>query len=306
MFYKYYVYGLHVNSEILLDEAYGDDSGAEADVEVRIGQLPKEILEKTEDKSEDEFAVLCTSHSLFFRIPHVAGYIVEKNRITVVPIAEATSQPVKTFLLGSGFGYCMVLRKMVVMHGGAVEFHGKGIIVTGESGAGKSTVTNALRMKDFQFVADDVCALQAEGERMHINMAYPQQKLCRDAALRMGYELSELIYINEERDKFAVRLKDGYLPQGAPFHYLFELQLAEDNQLSFDKIEGHEKLFTIIRNIYRGESAFETWGMPPEYMKGCLRVASTVEVYRIKRPQDMNTLDTIVAFIMDKVQDAAE
>lgn len=303
MSYRYFIYGLHVESEIEINEAMADSQNKVADVTVKIGSMPDEVREKMDKQNDSMIALICKRDGLCFRVPAVGDYLVEEKCITIEPFIEPTSQPIKTFLLGSAFGYCMVLRKKVVMHGGAVEHNGKGIIVTGESGAGKSTVTNALRERGYLFIADDVCALAEDGEKMHISMAYPQQKLCRDAAMKMGYDLSELIYINEHRDKFAVRLKDGILPEGADFSLLFELRLSEDGKLSCQKVEGHEKLFTIIRNIYRGESAFDMWGMPPEYMKRCLKIVSTIEVYQISRPADINTLDEILQIIAEKIDE---
>lgn len=302
MSYRYYIYGLHVESDIEMSEAMLDEQDKVTDVKVKLADMPDELKEKLEETNTSQVSLMHKRDALCFRVPDVGDYLVEESNITVAPFGDPASQPVKTFLLGSAFGYCMVLRKKVVMHGGAVEHNGKGIIVTGESGAGKSTVTNALREQGYQFIADDVCALEEKGDKMHISMAYPQQKLCRDAALKMGYELSDLIYINEHRDKFAVRLKDGYLPNGADFSVLFELRLAEDNELTYQKIEGHEKLFTILRNIYRGESAFGMWGVPPEYMKRCLKIASTIDVYQINRPANLNTLDEIMSIITEKIE----
>ena len=306
MSYRYFIYGLHVESEIEIDEAMMDNQDQVTDVMVKLGGMPNEVREKLGEQKSSMVALIHKRDGLCFRVPEVGDYMVEEGCITISPFIDATSQPIKTFLLGSAFGFCMVLRKKVVMHGGAVEHNGKGIIVTGESGAGKSTVTNALRERGYLFIADDVCALEEDGEKMHISMAYPQQKLCRDAALKMGYDLSELIYINEHRDKFAVRLKDGILPEGADFSFLFELRLAEDGKLSYQKVEGHEKLFTIIRNIYRGENAFDMWGMPPEYMKRCLKIASTIEVYQINRPADINTLEEIMQFITEKIDNSTK
>lgn len=299
MSYRYYLYGLHVESDIKLEEALEEQPGANVDVRVEVGSMPEEIKEKTKDVDASQKSFMHKRDAMCFRVPNVGDYLVEESKITVEPFIDVESQPVKTFLLGSAFGFCMVLRKMVVMHGGAIEHNGKGIIVTGESGAGKSTVSSGLKERGYQFIADDVCALSETGDKVHINLAYPQQKLCRDAAIQQGYDLSELIYINEHRDKFAVRLKNGYLPEGADFNYLFELRLSEDDKLHFQKIEGHEKLFTILRNVYRGESAFEMWGMPPEYMKKCLKIASTIEVYQISRPENLNTLEEILQKISE-------
>ena len=191
-----------------------------------------------------------------------------------------------------------------MLHGGAVSKYGKGVIVTGDCGAGKSTVSDSLISNGYSFVADDACAIKKSDEepnKMHISMAYPQQKLCRDAALKKGYDLSELIYINEEKDKFALRLKDGYLVDGTSFDYLFEIVFSENDELYFKEITGHEKLMLIMRNIFRGESSFQFWGVPPEYMKKCLDTASNVQVFQIARPKNKNTLSDIINFIDERV-----
>lgn len=299
--FRYYVYGLHVESEIEVPELYVDTTDASAEIKISLGGFPEDAAPYHEGKTDDDYVCITGQATMLFRIPGVGDYSVYPDHIDVRPIADITSQPVKTYLLGSAFGYCMLLRNRLVLHGGGVSSNGKGIVVTGESGAGKSTVTTALRKKGYSFIADDVCSL-SEGEAgMHINMAYPQQKLCRDAAIDLGYDLSELIYINEERDKFAVRLKDNYLPEGKSFDLLFEIVLSDTDELTFRKVTGHEALMLVMRNIYRGEGAFEHWGMPTNYMKQCLSVAGKVAIYQIARPKGRNTLDEIVNFIEEKV-----
>ncbi len=302
MSYKYYLYGLNVESEIEIEEAYRREFVGEPDVKVAIGEMPQQVQEMYKDKKiSDDYSAI-SRDGMVFRIPNIADYSILKDRITVKPFEGARASDIKCFLLGSSFGFCMILRRILAIHGGAVSKYGKGIIVTGESGAGKSTVSDALIGNGYIFIADDVCAISSSGNKSHINMAYPQQKLCRDAALAKGYDLSELIYINEERDKFAKRLTDGFLPEGADFDYLFELVLSDNDELTFREIQGHEKLMLILRNVFRGEGGFATWGVPPEYMQICLRVASTVKIYQISRPKNLDTLPEIIGFIEEKVK----
>ena len=305
MIYKYFLYGLNVESEIEIEEAYEKDFDGKADVKIVLGKLPEKVLTMYKDKTEDDVFVASSRTGLIFRIPHVADYWSTKDKITVHPFENSNPMEVKSFILGSGFGYAMILRKQVVLHGGGVSKYGKGIVVTGESGAGKSTVTDSLLSNGYEFIADDVCALSENGQKMHINMAYPQQKLCRDAAINKGYDLNKLIYINEDRDKFALRLVDGYLPDGKDFDYLFELVIAEDDELKCREVTGHEKLMLLLKNIYRGDDGFNTWGVPPEYMKKCVSVASSIKVYQIARPKNINTLPDIISFIDDSVKEGA-
>lgn len=302
MNYKYYIYGLNIESEFEIEEAYKKDFDGEADVNIVKGDMPQAVLDMNKEKTHSDPFVAISKGAMVFRIPDIGDYYVQADRITINPFEGAAHSDIKCFLLGSGFGYCMILRGQTVLHGGAVSKYGKGVIVTGESGAGKSTVSDGLLSNGYSFIADDVCAINIIDGKPHINMAYPQQKLCRDAALNKGYDLSELIYINEARDKFAIRLKDGFLPEGEDFNFLFELVLADNDELSFREVTGQEKLMLLLRNVYRGEDGFDFWGVPPQYMKQCVTIAAGIKVFQIARPKNLNTLPEIIGFIENAVK----
>lgn len=297
MNYKYYIYGLNIESELEIEEAYIKDFPCEPDVKVTIGELPDDLWAEVKDIPGDQFFIRRAPEAAVFRIANLADYFITADHIVIRPIGDINDHLIRTYLLGSSFGLCAVLRNHVMIHGGATRFNGKGIIVTGESGAGKSTISNKLLELGGQFIADDVCAVTIENGNPHINMAYPQQKLCRDAALARGYDLSELIYINESRDKFALRLKDNYLVEGADFNYLFELVLTDDDEVSIEKITGFDMVKMIHQNIYRGTDAFSMWGMAPVYMKKCLDIASKLSAYRISRPREKATVSEILEMI---------
>ena len=298
---RYYkIYGMLLASDVKIEEALelAPVQDEQVDVWIETGDFEPDVKAKLDETDKQGSFSFYRHDSMFFHVEKVASYHVTKQRICVKPEEGADLMEVKTFLLGSALGYCMNLRNMVVIHGGAVCKNGKGLIVTGESGAGKSTLSCALRKYGYDFIADDVCAISvSEAENPHINLAYPQQKLCRDAALRQGYDLSELIYINEERDKFAIRLKDRFMPDGADFYVLYEIVLSDEQELSVREIDGHEKLFVLLRNIYRGESSFEMWGVPPHYMKACATIASKIRIYQISRPKEGNALDEMISFV---------
>ena len=340
------MYGLGVESDIEIEEAYSKDFDGDADVKIAVGHMPPEASEFFQGKELDEACSAISGSALICRVPGIADYWISKEKITVAPFEGADQLRLKSTLLGSAFGYCMFLRKQVLLHGGAVACSdgGKpihdaanggerctgvaGIIITGESGAGKSTVLDALMERGYKFIADDVCSISESADGPHINMAYPQKKLCRDAAIAHGYDLSKLIYIGEDRDKFAVRLSEGFLPEGADFRYLFELVVddqagaggenalgnesrsgsdaggttdAQPSHITVREVSGHEKLKVVLRNIYRGEDEIKMWGISPEYMQACLKIASTVQIFQIVRPRNGDTLAEIMDFICGKI-----
>lgn len=314
MSYRYYIYGMHIESDIeipeaLVDtgkacaetgEAYADSSEISADssetyaeVCFRLAPMPEPERSELLTKPVDQFTIKKIQDGVVFRIADVADYYVTKDFITVEVRENAIPNDVKCFLLGSACGFMLFLRGMVAIHGGGICHNGKGIVITGESGAGKSTVSNALRELGYEFLADDVCVIDTHNET-RINLAYPQQKLCRDAALNKGYSLDDLIYINESRDKFAVRLQDGYKKDGEVFSYLFEIVLTDEEQVSITRLKGYDALQAVIRNVYRGRESASIFGTNPLYMKSVVTITKNVEIYQIKRPKDGDTLDYIV------------
>ncbi len=298
MSYQYLLYGLKIESEFEIAEAYRRDFDDKPDVRIVLGQMPEQIQKMYADKKVDERFFATSRNSVAIRIPNVADYCVTKDLITVNPLlAKINYLEVNSFLLGIVLAFGLSFRNQLLLHGGGVAKDGKGIVLTGHSGSGKSTISAALLSKDYLFVADDTCAITNKDGKAHICMGYPQQKLCRDAAISSGYDLSELIYINEDRDKFAKRLKSGFLPEGADFNYLFELVLSEDEELHFTKVTGHDKLDLILRNLYVADESFKIWGCSPEYMHECVKAASAVTVYQIARPKGRNTIWEIVEFI---------
>ena len=66
-------------------------------------------------------------------------------------------QLMKIYVMCSCLGFIMLQRNMVAIHGGGViEMDNKAVIFTGDRGAGKSTLTTALRRKGYKFISDDV------------------------------------------------------------------------------------------------------------------------------------------------------
>lgn len=95
------------------------------------------------------------------------------------------------------------------------------ILLCGESGAGKSTVAMELLQRKLGFLADDTVRVHPGTMGMLAEPSYPLQKLCRDMALKCGKPLEELIYIDEERDKYAWRRQDCYRKEAALLGKIF-------------------------------------------------------------------------------------
>lgn len=295
--YYYSVYGETVVCDFEIPELRKIEPTDQVTMEVCLESIPEEILSGYSNPNQ----IYASKDKVCFRIEKVGYYYIQEGtRISIQCFENFDPYSRKTFTLGSAMGIALILKGRIPIHGGTVSHHGKALIVTGDSGAGKSTISTALRFAGMGFVADDVSVLdRSEDGIWMVQPAYPQAKLCRDAALHFGYDLEKLIYIDEQRDKFAIRLKDNYETEAIQLGAFVELQLGEETQeedLIVKEVTGHEKLFCLRNNIYRG-FVYELIGMKPTIMKQCLEVLTQVPIYRIIRKPGVNTEDKIVETI---------
>lgn len=289
--YFYNLYGLTVKSELEIRELLPlkDRSTSNQCVEIRMGKVPNESLEKIPSNrwflgEKDDF---------IFSIVDVANYHISNgNTVTIEPLINTCEQPVKTFLLGTSFGVLLQQRNTVAIHGGTVIVNNKAIVITGDQGAGKSTLVNGFRHRGFGFMADDVSVTGVdENNNIVIKSAYPQQKVCKDAMIKMGYNLEDFRLIDEGRQKYVIPVSKTFSQEDLELGAIFYITKDENSEkVKFDEIKGTEKLNIIINNIYRIE-LLRLIGMNKEYFKKCLDIAKRIPIFKITRPADGFTID---------------
>jgi len=174
------------------------------------------------------------------------------------------------------------------------------VLVCGESGAGKSTISDALMNRGMLFVSDDSVRISGENGVSLVYGSYRQRRLCEDVINREGYDRSKLShYVEGDREKWAVNMEKGYYgDKPHKLKYLFFLSLKEGDEVSFNEVTGPGKITQIMRALYKAK-AYRREGMPPNLLVEFAAIAKDVRVIMIERPIGKNTVDTIVERITD-------
>ncbi|WP_283688989.1 ATP-binding cassette domain-containing protein [Clostridium perfringens] len=291
-FYK--VYGLIVESDIEIPELLSiDKNEKKVDVKIKKDIIPKNIIEKIPSYSWFKYDI----NSMVFTVKGIGSfYIYDGNNIIVQPSENADNQGIKTFILGTSFGMILLQRNKIAIHGGCVLIGENAIILTGQSGAGKSTLTNAFRHYEFPFMADDVCSTVEFQDEIFIEPAYPQQKICKDAMKKMGYNISNFKLIDEEREKYIIPTHESFVKEKRKLKAIFEIEPYDGEEVKIEEVSGGEKMKIILRNIYRIEVIVHH-GIPPAYFKKVINIAKNTLVFRIKRPKDQFSVDQQINLI---------
>jgi hypothetical protein len=294
MEYYYKIYGLIIRSVIEFPEAYETDVRP-AEVEIKYGPMPEYIKRKQEEGYHT--SILLREYK-WFNFPKEGNFLIERGKCITVELDEtADEKHIHALILGACLGSILYQREIVAIHGAAVIWQNKAIIVSGISGAGKSTISTELRKKGCLFLADDTVAITIVDGVIYANPAYPQQKLCSDAAIDYGYDLKDLILLDEGREKYAVRLTEGVCPDSKEVAALICVDVLNADQVSVEETTGSRKLEYILKNLYNYID-FKNIGMNTNVFKKCLEIAQKVPVFRVERTADKNTAVRLAEHIL--------
>ncbi|MCE6960327.1 serine kinase [Cereibacter sphaeroides] len=165
-------YGLAVRSDVDLPELEPLDGDHPADLTVSraaLEDLPGEGAFRT--RFAPDLAELWWQT--------VGGFRIEPGRITASPHPDVSEDLIAYPLLGSVLALALEQMGLFTLHASAVSVAGRGVVMMGDKGAGKSTTATALIRAGHPLVADDIVAVDAD---LALRPGFPQVKLSAAAA----------------------------------------------------------------------------------------------------------------------------
>ena len=296
----YKAFGLKIASEIVLDELMTCQC-EEPELVITQGRVPDFQAENTGGKIRRKIE----QDKFWLEISGVARYYVEKGEhIIVEPQNSIAMEEVKLYLLGSCMGVVLFQKRILPLHGSCIAIREQGLLLTGKSGAGKSTISTAICQKGYKLLTDDVAAVRVDETTDSIVCpGYPGQKLWEDAIERAGRweEKKSLNRISENIAKYSVKSNAFFCDKEMPIRTIIEIVSGPVEQIEITEITSTDKLNLIMRNTYRPrflrEMGLSTW-----HFQKCVLVGNQVTAYQITRPQGQHLEDRIADIILEKLQ----
>ena len=298
--FYYKVYGLEVESEININEFVSiEDINAENKVNIVYANMPLNIKEDIKNNKKSSFS----KAECWFHINDVATYrVTGGNLIEFEPCENADPYLLRVFLMCSCLGFIMIQRDIVAIHGGTIVIDNKAIILTGNRGAGKSTLTTALRLKGYPFISDDVAAIEIKDSIPMVKHGFPYQKLCSSAMDKLGYDKENYFsFMSDTEIKYLVDAHDDFIYEDTRLFALCELSVGDVEDVQIEEIKGSEKLNKLISNRYRVEFVQVMGGISPIAFKTLLQIAKNIKFYKIIRPNGQFTVDKQIELLLERV-----
>lgn len=280
--YIYKLYGLTIKSQLKLVELLENEDKGKYDVEF----VYDEVNEEVRNAIKNNKWFFRSKDVVWYDIKDVAiFYIYKGKKVIIEPKQNANFEDIKSYLLGGCMGFLLYQRGSIGIHGGVLENAGKALIILGEGGVGKSTLTTAFRLKGKKFLSDDVASININDE-ITVNPGYPGQRLCEDIVEKFNIDKSKLIRLEtESKTKYMVNVKRDFIDKPVVIGTIVELIVSDKDNVTAKKIMGSEKLKVLMKHLFMFGWVRE-FGVDREYMKKCILLAQRVNMYRVGRPKE--------------------
>ena len=295
--FKYKVYGLIIESEVEIMQLQKASEEAKVDAYIRQAACKGEVEEYLEKHGATERRYeIGLDYSCF---ENKGGFYVirEGKEISFECRKDYTPDMVTGWLTGFALAMLLLQRRILAIHCSAINCGGDGaFLIAGNPGAGKSSNTRKLMERGFKLMADDVAAVKLEEDGAIVFPAFPYQKLCRNEVESRKLDQQELIYINEDKDKFLVPVKENFADEPAKLKFMIYLMVGDVTEVTVKKLSGISQLIGFKNNLFLHRLSGE-WENSKEVGELCLKCAGLCPVYMIARPKEGDSQEKIADII---------
>ncbi len=291
--YQYILYGMTIYTDIDFPQLLPGNTVMEKTVTVSEGVIPDYILQETEKKYEFGEKVSWLRNTTCYL------YMESGNHIIYKALKGADLMKLRSYILGWGMSMLALQRRELAMHCSAVADDRGAILICGESGCGKSTVTTAFLERGYRLMADDMALVENMTDGKTIaKPAFPYQKLCEDVAISRGYDLKQLIHINEIKGKYLVPYQGDFLINSEVIRGMIILRKSCDDDLKVRELLGLDRFYACVNNLFLRHLLCEK-KYDPIIGSQCLKMASAVPMELIERPAEKDTLNQVIEAAME-------
>lgn len=262
----YRAFGLTIASDLPLPELA---SGAgEADVRISL-----------HDASPPEDLDVLGGYAL--RTPDAAFSARGGRQVDIWPASGVAREDISIWLLGTVMAAILHQRGFLTLHANCLEVEeGAAIAVSGDSGAGKSSLAAMAADAGLPVLGDDLMALAPSQAVVHPGVL--RLKLWAQDLHLVGLTSNGLSRVASDLDKYHVPLP----PVSPGPRALRRLYMLADGPMGFEQLRGGAAADALMAQLYRFDVGQDVRGDKAEQFQQTLELASRIELWRFTRPRD--------------------
>lgn len=293
--YRYKIYGVILESEFKLNLLVPADESDDTRyiITVKESDIEEDVVRFLKDNNASKRRYEIGFEKSAFE--NQGGYfLIQGGKEILVKLKEGfTYETVSAWILGYSLSMALLQKGIMTIHCSALSTDHDAILISGTPGAGKSSLAGKLLENGLNLMADDVAGIHFENDACMVYPAFPFQKLCSNEIEKRGIEKNNLIYINEDKDKYLVPVKEIFESKPQKLKFFFFIVKAQVDQLTINQITGFDCFLAIRENLFLHRLIGGTWESQPQVINACMKIAASSKIYLIFRPENKDTLDEL-------------
>lgn len=255
--YQYWGFGLNIESEIIFPELL-PAAFEHADVQVQLRNVAAAVTGMPIVGAKAKGVI--NSDEFFFEPGEAARYYAAGgNHITIelLPGVDVTDVPqmraVRIYTLATVFAAILLQRQMLPLHASAVMDKGGLVLVTGHSGAGKSTTLAGLHKNGYKVFSDDVVVLHRQPEGIKACAAYPMIKLWDDAQQKIDDDRfnDRSFLVKNGMNKYGIFFHETFDKRSYDIKKIFVLKKYAGNEITSTQLTDSAAFNQLSQQLYR-------------------------------------------------------
>jgi hypothetical protein len=225
-----------------------------------------------------------SQHEFAMHVEGVADfYAYDGREVEYAPVEGADPNSIELYLNGSVYGAILHQRQIMPIHGSSFRYNDMAVMVCGDAGAGKSSLTASFCLNGAEFLTDDVTPVVFRDGMPYVRALSDQIKLWGDTLRQLEKEGSILERIYPGTDKYFYPM-NGLGDETAKLEGILIIEIDDNREVTIEEMYGPGKFAAVRGEIYRVEYL---QGMPENevvYFRNIVDISRNVRVFRVRRP----------------------
>lgn len=293
--FSYSAYGLSIGSTLpLLDLVPGE---SEKEVVIRRARVD---MPASEPQVEGN-CFKATSKEVLLFWEEVGKILVRRGREIIVDPAAGVEEGVLALsILGPAMAVLLHQRRLLVLHASAVAVDGTAVAFLGKEGWGKSTLAAALYHRGHSVVADDVTAVNVDGNVPIVYPGFPQLKLGPDVVLSSWYRPGKPQRLDLQFEKWVVQVTDRFPRTSLPVRRLYILEEGDDQTI--ESLNLQDAFEELVRHSYCAKLLPAT-GSSIHFLQ-CANLVQNVSIRLLKRCRSLSAIPRLARMVEEDLAHA--
>lgn len=257
-----------------------------------------------------EVSVISSTDSPWFRLRQVGQVAVDvsfSQRLLVErPVSSSIPRvTLDHFLIDQVLPRILAHEGQLVLHAGAVRYDNRAIVLLGQSGRGKSTLSASLDLAGFELIGDDALIISKEDRVFRTRAVYPSLRLLPDSldALFQDRPPTAAVAHYTLKERVNLPIRRGRNTDTLPIAAIFSImEPSSDCEIHVRQMSPAATCMAIITNSFALDPTEKE--LSRKKLADASKLANEVKGYEISYPRDYTRLPDVHAAIFETLASA--